>query len=342
VYLLAQANPDGTFGKSQLSPMPGIVGLVLYALASGPDQPQHPAIQKAAEYLVKCQMENGAIALAQFGNENYNTCVAAMSLKALNDPKYSAVLEKAKKFILGNQMDDEKGYHKNEHYQAFGGFGYGKSMRPDLSNTTFALEALKDLGVKEDSPTFKNALLFVRRCQDNLETNDVPVMKAGDNTGAFQYLPGDTEACSEFGKVKSRKGKEVPKPYGSMTYQGIKSLIYCGLTADSPELRAAWNWIKANYSVKEMPAGRGSQGYFYYVVAFAKAFKASGMKELDLSNGQKAHWAVDLAAYLPTLQHEDGSFANPDPRWMEKDTVLATAYGLIALNLAVEELGGKK
>jgi squalene-hopene/tetraprenyl-beta-curcumene cyclase len=340
-FLVSQANPDGTFGKSQARLVPGIVGLALYALAHS-DQERPPAmtaaINNTAAYLVKCQQPNGAIAVPDFGNENYNTSVAAMALKSLNDPKYAQVLEKAKAFILNCQLAEDKGYNKDEHYQAYGGFGYGKSMRPDLSNTAFALEALKDLGVPQDSPAFKNALVFVRRCQDNTE-NDVPVMKDGDNTGAFLYLPGNTEACSEFGMVKSRSGKEVPKPYGNMTYQGIKSLIYCGLSPDSPELSKAWQWIRANYSVKEHPGGRGNEGYYYYLVAFAKAFAAAGIKELTVAEDRKVVWAEDLVSQLAALQKPDGSFANETPRWMESDPVLTTSYSLIALNLAADALG---
>ena len=342
--LVKQANADGTFGKSQLAPMPGIVGLVLYAVAKCPGErtaDEKAALEKAAAYLLKCQQENGAISLPAFGNDNYNTCVAVMALKALNDPKYGAALEKAKAYILSSQLDEKKGYSKEEHYQAYGGIGYGGSKRPDLSNTAFAIEALKELGMDEKSEEFKKALIFVKRCQDNPETNDVPMMKDGDGTGAFQYLPGDTEACSEMGMVKTRKGKEMPKPYGNMTYQGIKSLVYLGLSKDEPELQRAWNWIKNNYSVKEQPGGRGDEGYFYYIVAFAKAFTAAGVKELEVAGGRKVFWAEDLSSHVATLQGADGSFANKTPRWMENDSILSTSYALIALDLSVQAMGQK-
>jgi squalene-hopene/tetraprenyl-beta-curcumene cyclase len=343
-YLVKQANAEGTFGKSQMSPMPGIVGLALYAIAQCPGErtaEEKEAVERAAAYLLKCQQENGAISLPAFGNDNYNTCVAAMALKALNNPKYGAALEKAKAYILSNQMDEKKGYNEKEHYQAFGGIGYGNSKRPDLSNTAFAIEALKELGMDEKSEEFKKALIFVRRCQDSPETNDVPTMKDGDGTGAFQYLPGDTEACSEMGMAKTRKGKDLPKPYGNMTYQGIKSLIHLGLSKDEPELQRAWNWIKNNYSVKEQPGGRSDEGYFYYIVAFAKAFTAAGVKELEVAGGRKVSWAEDLSSHVATLQNADGSFANKTPRWMESDPILSTSYALIALDLCVQAMGQK-
>ncbi|MBI3832349.1 MAG: terpene cyclase/mutase family protein [Planctomycetes bacterium] len=337
-WLLKQANDDGTFGKipPPTRKMPGFVGLVLYGIAKSPDKPsvdKVPALAKAAEYLVAVQQPNGAIALPMFGAENYNTSIAIMALKALNNPKYDEVLQKALDFTLSCQLDEKRGYNSKEHVAAYGAFGYSDGKKGDLSNTSFSLDALKAMGVKEDSPAYKNALIFIKRCQD-AETNDSKMMDGGDNTGGFVYLPGD----SEFGKVKSRNGTEVPKPYGNMTYAGIKALIYCGVKADSNELKDAWKWIKSNYSATENPGGNGSQGYYYYAVAFAKAFTASGMKELTLPDGKKVRWANDLSANLAKLQSPDGSFMNKDQHWMESDPILATACALQALNLCIEAM----
>lgn len=340
-YLVQQSNEDGTFGKAKERFMPGIPALALYALAKMPGErtaDEKKVMERTAAFLLKNQQASGAITIPGV-LENYNTSVSVMALKALNDPKYAEALEKAKKFILFCQMDEEHGYKKDEHY-TYGGFGYGNSRRPDLSNTAFALEALKDLGMDEKSPEFQNALTFVRRCQDHVETNDIEFMKEGDGTGAFIYLPGDTDASSEFGVVKTRSGKELPRPYGNMTYAGVKSLIYCGLSRNTPELKKAWEWIRENYNVKEqagVPAGRGGEGYFYYVVAMAKAFSADGRKEIETKDGN-VFWAKDLAEHLSTRQAADGSFANKTPRWMESDPILSTSYAIIALNLSVNAL----
>jgi squalene-hopene/tetraprenyl-beta-curcumene cyclase len=335
-FLLKQQNENGTFGKSQGAPMPGLVGLVVKALASSPNKlrEDNSAMAKAVNYMLAHQLPSGAIAVPQFGLENYNTSVAAIALAALENPAHKAALEKAKAFILSCQLDEEQGYNKEEHTRAYGGFGYGNSKRADLSNTAFSLEALKALGLEENSPAWKNAVLFIKRSQDNDETNDVAEMKGGDNTGGFVYLPGD----GEFGLITSRSGKKVPKPYGNMTYQAVKSLIYAHVSKDDPALQAAFKWIKNNYAVDRNPGGAGTQGYYYYVNAFAKAFTASGMRELTLADGSQARWADDLAKYLLTQQKPDGSFVNPDKRWMEDDAVLSTAYALDALNLCLAAL----
>jgi len=332
-FLISQQNPDGTFGKAKSAGMPGLVGFSLKALASSPEKfrEDNPGIKKAVAYILSKQNANGSISMPEFGLDNYNTSVAVIGLAALENPAYKDALEKAKKYILSCQLDEEAGYKKDEHSRAFGSFGYGNSKRGDLSNTGFSLEALKAAGLEENSPAWKNAVLFIKRCQDNDETNDVPEMKGGDNTGGSVYLPGD----SEFGTVVTRSGKKLPKPYGNMTYMAVKGLIYAGVKKEDPALQAAFKWIKNNYSVKENPGGSGTQGYFFYVNAFAKAFTAAGVKEVELADGRKANWAQDLSVHLISLQKPDGSFVNADKRWMEDEPVLATAYALDALNQCI-------
>ena len=333
-FLISQANDDGTFGKGPGAKTPGIVGIALTGLGTTQGiTAATPAVAKAAEYIASAQKPDGSI-VTSLGNENYNTSIAVLGLKAINDPKYASVLEKAKAYILKCQLGPEQGYNKDEHFLAFGGFSYGSNRKPDVSNSAFALEALKEMGLEENSVAFKNAIVFIRRCQDSVETNDFPGAKDGDNTGGFVYRVGD----SEFDEYKARNGKMVPKPYGNMTYSAIKSLLYCGMKADSPELQAASKWIRTNYNVKENPGGEGSEGYYYYIIAFAKAFTAMGVKEIELADGKKVNWAKDLASHLIATQQADGSWVNKASRWYESDPVLTTSYALKALNLAIKAL----
>lgn len=334
-FLLQQQNEDGTFGKAPGAKVTGVVALVVKALAASPRKlrDNDPVIAKAVKYLLAHKQPSGAIVVPEMGLENYNTSCVALALVALENPAYKEVLDKAKKFILSCQLDEEQGYKKTD-AKTFGGFAYGNPKRADVSNTAFSLEALKALGLEENSPAWKNAVLFVKHCQDNEETNDAAEMKGGDNGGGFVYRPGE----SEFPKVKMRSGKELPKPYGNMTYQAVKSLIYAGVKKDDPALQAAFHWIKNNYEVKEQPGAQGAQGYYYYLIAFAKAFTAMGVTELELADGRKVSWAKDLSAQMISLQKNDGSFVNTADRWWENDPVLTTAYSLDALNLCLEAL----
>ena len=54
----------------------------------------------------------------------------------------------------------------------YGGWGYSKKGRADLSNAQMAIEALHDAGLKPGDPAFDAALKFISRTQNNSETND--------------------------------------------------------------------------------------------------------------------------------------------------------------------------
>lgn len=329
-FLIAQQGADGTFGKGRESAMPGLVGLVLEGLANSPQKLReaNPAVAKAAQYILSKQQPSGAFAIPEFGLENYNTACASIGLAALENPAHKPALEKAKAFILSCQYagkDEEAGH---------GSFSYAGGKPGDLSNTAFSLEALKTLGLDENSPAWKNATMFIRRCQDNPETNDVPAMKAGSGSGGFVYVPGS----SPFGTENGKDQKYVPRPYGNMTYEAVKSLIYAKVKSDDPTLAAAMKWVKNNYEVAKHPGSQGGEGYYYYVVAFAKAFSAAGIKELELADGRKVNWAKDMAAHLASIQKPDGSFANENGRWMEGNPVLSTTYALQALSLCEKAL----
>lgn len=51
---------------------------------------------------------------------------------------------------------------------------------------------------------------------------------------------------------------------------------------------------------------------------------------------QSRNWRTDLVNRMAELQQPDGSFKSIDPRWMEDNSVLITAYALIALESAAD------
>jgi squalene-hopene/tetraprenyl-beta-curcumene cyclase len=121
------------------------------------------------------------------------------------------------------------------------------------------------------------------------------------------------------------------RSYGSMTYAGLKSMIYCGVGPQDPRVEAATKWIKDHYTLAENP-GMGADGLYYYLHTFAKALDAVGSDELVDADGKSHDWRADLAAQLIKLQKEDGSWANSSERWLEADPHLVTAYSLLALD----------
>ena len=52
---------------------------------------------------------------------------------------------------------------------------------------------------------------------------------------------------------------------------------------------------------------------------------------VQIAAGQAHDWRDELTTALLTRQRADGSWANPNERWMEGEPVLTTAYALLAL-----------
>jgi squalene-hopene/tetraprenyl-beta-curcumene cyclase len=263
---------------------------------------------------------------------NYTTTINIMALNAANKgDKYKAVIGSAAKYLKEYQWDETRGKKDDSDY--YGGAGYaGDKSRPDLSNTAFFLEALKTAGVPKDDPAFKKALVFVSRCQ-NLESehNKAP-WAAKNNDGSFAYTGanGGENRRTDGEGVKTDMGG-----YGSMTYAGVKSMIYCGLSKDDPRMKKALEWIGKNYTLDSnpgMPEVNSQRGLFYYYHTFAKTMDALGVDEFTDAKGVKHDWRADLLAALVKRQKADGSWVNPTDRWMEGDPNLVTGYALMALS----------
>jgi squalene-hopene/tetraprenyl-beta-curcumene cyclase len=234
---------------------------------------------------------------------------------------------------------------KDEKDPFFGGTGYGGRSRgagrPDLSNVQLTLDALRDAGLTPDDPAFQNALKFVSRTQNNSETNDQAW--AGDD-GGFVYGPGDTRRGESMaGEYTAPDGRRLLRSYGSMTYAGLKSMIYAGLTKDDPRVKAAWAWIAKNWTLDENPGMRlndpkvAQQGLYYYYHTLARALNAYDEPVIVDPQGHKHDWRVGLVDRLASLQRPDGSWAG-EAKWMEGNPVLTTSYVAIALREALEDL----
>jgi squalene-hopene/tetraprenyl-beta-curcumene cyclase len=189
-----------------------------------------------------------------------------------------------------------------------------------LSNLQTSLEALKESGLPADDQAWKNAVMFIQRCQNRSESND---QKWAGNDGGFVYLPGESKA----GGTKS---------YGSMTYAGLKSFIYANVDKSDPRVQAAYKWIKEHYTLAENP-GMKNQGLFYSYDTFAKALYALGEKEITDTKGVKHNWRKELVEKLISIQSSDGYWVNENNRWWEADKNLVTAYAIIAIEFCLKK-----
>lgn len=318
-------NTQGDDGSWTTDATSGITGLVVLGLLQGGLPAEDPAVAKGLKKLESYAQPDGGLYAPDSSHRNYETAIALMAFAAANkDGRYKNRIAAAEKFLRGLQWDQGEGIEDAD--PAFGGAGYGKHKRPDLSNTQFLLDALKAAGAKSDDPAVQNALKFVSRCQ-NLETehNTTPFAAKVDD-GGFYYSPaagGSSQAGpTDNGGLRS---------YASMTYAGLKSMIYAGVKPDDPRVKAARAWIARNYSLEENP-GLGQTGIYYYYHTFAKTMAAAGGDTFEDARGKKHEWRTELVARLASLRKANGSWVNSADRWNEGDPNLVTAYALMALS----------
>jgi squalene-hopene/tetraprenyl-beta-curcumene cyclase len=326
-YLKSKQNADGSWSSDR---NPGVTGIVITGmLQTGKVTPNDPAVAKGLKYIESLVNEKeGHIA----GNnpavqlKNYVTSVNVMALSAANKDSYKKVIDDAATFLKKLQWDEEEGKKPSDDF--YGGAGYDSKSRPDLSNTQFFLDALKAAGVPKDDPAFKRAMIFVSRCQNfkSEEGNDQPW--AGKyNDGSFIY--------SAAAGGQSKADDTNPVGYGSMTYAGIKSLIYCGVGKDDKRVQKAYEWAKKHYTLEQnagMPEARSQWGLYYYYHTMAKCLDTLGVDEFTDADGVKHDWRAEMVAALGKRQGDDGSWVNKSDHWMEGDPNVVTGYALMALS----------
>ena len=115
-----------------------------------------------------------------------------------------------------------------------------------------------------------------------------------------------------------------------MTYAGLKSMIFAGLTKDDPRVKAAVDWLRRHYTFAENP-GMGDAGLYYYFHTAAKTLDALDEDPFTDATGKAHDWRAELADALLAKQREDGSWTNANKRWLEDNPNLVTAYALLAL-----------
>jgi len=321
-FLKANQSEDGTWTSATSL---GITAIATHSLLVNGVPADDPAVARGLKFLISHQQPDGGIYHPQSFHKNYESALSILALTSANgDGRYQPVIDKTIAYLKEIQWD-EKETESDRSHPAFGGAGYGSHSRPDLSNTTFFLEAMQAAGVSPHDPAVQNALVFVSRCQ-NLATEQNTTPHAGlIQDGGFYYTAA-AGGASQAGKTP----EGGLRSYASMTYAGLKSMIYAGVGADDPRVVAAKEWIRKFYSLSENP-GMGQQGLFYYYQTFAKTLDALGSDEFVDAASVSHHWRKELTEKLLSLQKPNGSWVNEQNRWLEGDPNLVTAYALITL-----------
>lgn len=321
-FLKTTQAADGSWTNSE---SPGISGLVTFSLLQAGLPANDPAIERGLKHLSTFVQPDGGIYFPKSHHSNYETAICLLAFSAANKAgKYDALIKAADKYLRKLQWDESENSDKSD--LKFGGAGYGRTGdRPDLSNTTFFLDALQAAGAKKDDPAVQNALVFLSRCQNLESEHNTTPFSSKVNDGGFYYTPaagGNSQAGNtDNGGLRS---------YASMTYAGLKSMVFAGLTPDDKRVKAALDWITRHYSVQENP-GLGQQGVYYYFQVFSKSLATLDMDYALDDQGKSHDWRKELAEHLFALQQENGGWLNKNDRWLEGDPNLSTAYVLMAL-----------
>ena len=410
-YLRQSQNPDGSWTPQT---GPAVTGLVISSMLERSDiDANDPTVAKGLRYILDRVQPDGSIRDGENGIlANYNTaiCLSALS-RVKGNPEAAAAIPGAQTFLKGLQWSvgdvTPDGQTITREHPYFGGAGYGRNGRPDMSNTQIMLQGLHDSGLSSEDPAYARALAFIARCQGTPGNDYFPAGTLVED-GGFIYATSINKDHPDIPVSyanpdlvdEARAGRPVSglRGYGSVTYAGFKSFLYANLDRDDPRVVAALEWIQNNYTLDQnpgMPEAVKNQGLFYYYMTHARALNAwdntmltvygkksaiirasprtplSDVNEkrdelqhqgfevsvetktepiLDDSDtlgfypptvyiskelpSREIDWANNLIAKLATLQRPDGSFVNAEPRWMEDDPSLVTAYALIALTEA--------
>ncbi|MCA8950071.1 MAG: terpene cyclase/mutase family protein [Planctomycetes bacterium] len=344
-YLLAHQQ-DGKFLQKD-EPHVGVTALALAAVLTKPadlrNAEENAFVAAATDFLLSQQHDDGAFGE---GTTNYQTSAAVLALARLGGERVKAPLQRAQKFLLGVQNSEANGHSSDD--KDYGGFGYGPGSRGDVSNTQFAIEALRASGLPAGDEAFRRAVTFMQRTQNLRRVNDYRTevaeegsdekhpVEPGDDGGAC-YLPGN----SKFGFDVIADGVRVPRSYGSMTYALLKTYALCGLSKDDERMQAATGWIRRHWTLATNPGSHAGldenaeyQGLFYYYETMARALTLCGIDEVETlgDDPETVAWRLQLAAHLEAIQRDDGSWLNvKNGRWWEDQPVMCTIYALLAL-----------
>ncbi len=319
-FLKKSQKEDGSFSAQKAGP--GISALVVAALARNGISPDDPVVAKTIAYLEKKVQKDGGIYDKFLAN--YTTSVALMAFtEASSGGRYDTIIKNASNFLKSLQAAAD------EQDAKYGGVGYDAKSRPDASNTQYFIDGLLAAGVPKDDPAIQRALKFMSRCQ-NLpgEHNDQPFAKkaTADDKGGLTYTPIDPDDSPH----KTAGGGL--RSLGGMTYAGLKSFLYAGVSKGDSRVEAALAWIRAHYTLDENP-GMGQAGLYYYYHTFAKAMAALGEDRFADASGKKHDWRRELFEALKKRQREDGSWMNAKKdQFGEGDPNLATAFAVLSLS----------
>jgi squalene-hopene/tetraprenyl-beta-curcumene cyclase len=353
-FLLDRQSPDGAWRSDTYGAFKegdALTPLVLHTLQAAPTDPAVMAAVRHATAFLAALARSGIIDAGPFGL-SYPVYTAALTVLALcraGDAAQETALGAWLAYLRERQLTEALGWQAAD--PEYGGWGYaaGLPRKPapgqpappytesNLSATVLAVEALRAAGCPRDAPALAQALGFVCRCQNHAA--DHAGHDPAFDDGGFYFIPGDPQRNKAGPAGVDGAGRPRFASYGSMTADGLRALLACGLTDADARVRAARHWLEEHFTVAHhpgrFPAARQAiraSVYYYYCWSLAQALTASGADTVATPAGP-VRWDAALAEELQRRQHPDGSWSNDAVEVREDDPILATALAAGALSL---------
>ena len=176
-------------------------------------------------------------------------------------------------------------------------------QQANLSATAMAIDGLRAGGMAADPTRIRKAAAFLRTCHNHATG------EADFDDGGFFQLPADPTRNKAGSAGKDLRGITRYRSYASATADGLRALLLCGESTDSPAVLAAVGWLQ-RFSERTPPDLK-----YYTAGSIAKT----------------ARLLPEIAPLIPDIsasQQADGSWRNPAGEMREDCPFVATALAL--------------
>jgi hypothetical protein len=363
-YIFAHQSPDGAWRSDSypfLADGPSLTPFIMTALFFTPESGAdgQAAFRKGVNYLVGMVGKDECINAGPRGLSYPVFTSAEASRVVVLDSRAPERLRAQRawvNYLRERQLARNLGWTPDD--PEYGGWGFSRELphkpahgepkkmlvESNLPSTLFAVAALRSAQVPLTDPIYAKVLAFVKRCQNFADDPDSSDTRYDD--GGFFFIPSDPLQNKGGIAGVDARGRQRFCSYGSMTADGLRALVRCGLPPEHPRVRAALKWLETNFSVEHNPGQFREDRevlrdatYYYYCWSAAHAFRSLNLREIQTSRG-KLRWAEALAEELMRRQRPDGSWCNRFTDAKEDDTLVSTPWAAAALALCRASITG--
>ena len=231
-----QTKAQAADGSYAATPGPGVTGRGHHRACCGTAaRPDDPLVAKSLKYLEGFVQPDGGI----YADRTASTATTkpAWRIMCFAEANATAATTRSSRTPSSSSKASSgtraKGTTRSS--TSYGGAGYGKHKRPDLSNTQ--LPDRRPAGGRQRARRRGHARRpwsSSRAARTWRASTTRPPFAAKNPDGGFYYTPA---AGGESMAGKTPNGGL--RSYGSMTYAGLKSMIYAGVGPDDPRVKAA-------------------------------------------------------------------------------------------------------